>query len=128
MTQMDAMADFSRRYEPAVRGGCGLFNLVVSGKANFSPEFRARAAKVTADPTRFRRFRAHVILLDGLRALTVQMFINTVARVSNPPAPTTAVRSIDESAQWAAPHLRDAGWTTEALHDLQARVLEAQPQ
>lgn len=126
MKQMDAMADVSRPYESVVPGGCGLFNIVVSGKATFSPEFRARATQVSADPDRFRRFRAHVILLDGLRALTVQLFINTFARIASPPVPTVAVRSVDASCEWAAPRLQNAGWTLESLRRVHAQVLEAQ--
>ena len=126
MKQMDAMAEISRPYEAVVPGGCGLFNIVVSGKATFSPEFRARATSVSADPERFRRFRTHVILLDGLRALTVQLFVNTFARLSSPPVPTVAVRSIDASCEWAAPHLHDTGWTPASLRRAHAQVLEAQ--
>ncbi len=125
MHQMEAMADVARPYEAVVPGGCGLFNVVVSGKASFTPEFRAHAAKVSADPNRFRRFRNHVILIDGLRAVTVQLFVNTFARLAGAPVPTVAVRSIDQSCTWAAPHLHDAGWTVEALQRVHAQVLEA---
>lgn len=124
MRQMQAMADVARPYEAVVPGGCGLFNLVVSGKANFSPEFRGRASEVSRDPTRFRRFRTHVILIDGLRAVTVQLFVNTFARLAGAPVPTTAVRSVEDSCSWAAPHLQGAGWTIEALQRVHAQVLD----
>lgn len=125
MKQMDAMAAVSRPYEATVPGGCGLFNIVASGKATISPELRARATEVSADPKRFGRFRVHVILLEGLRALTAQLFINTFARLYSPPVPTVAVRSVDASCEWAAPHLRDTGWTLESLRRVHAKVLEA---
>ena len=123
MRQLDAMAEVSRPYEASIPGGCGLVNLVVSGKANFTPEFRRRAATVSADPERFRRFRLHVILMEGLRAVTVRMFVNTFARIGGAPVPTAAVSTVEEAATWALPHVRGTDWTEDALLIAQDRVL-----
>ena len=125
LRQMDAMAAVSRPHEASVPGGCGLFNIVVSGKANFTSEFRNRAASVSADPERFRRFRAHVILMDGLRAVTVRLFVNTFARIGGAPVPTAALGSVEEAAAWALPHLRGTAWTEDALLIAHDRVLAA---
>ena len=100
-----------------------MVNLVVSGKANFTPEFRRRAATVSADPERFRRFRLHVILMEGLRAVTVRMFVNTFARIGGAPVPTAAVSTVEEAATWALPHVRGTDWTEDALLIAQDRVL-----
>lgn len=118
MVQMEAMRRVSRPHEASVSGGCGLFNIVVSGQANFTPEFRAHAAKVSADPDRFRRFRAHVILLEGLRGLTVKLFVNTFALLTRPPVATAAFREAGSAAHWALPLLADGGWSEKRLEQL----------
>lgn len=124
MEQMDAMERVARPHEASVSGGCGLFNVVVSGKANFTPEFRAHAAKVSADPERFRRFRAHVILLEGLRGLTVKLFVNTFALLARAPAPTAAFQEIKPAADWASSILVKGGWSPTRLETMLFEAVE----
>lgn len=125
MVQMEAMRRVARPHEASVSGGCGLFNIVVSGKANFSPEFRAYAAKVSADPDRFRRFRAHVILLEGLRGVTVKLFVNTFALLNRPPVATAAFREVGLAADWALPFLAEDGWSGRRLEQALGGAVEA---
>ncbi len=124
MEQMHAMERVARPHEASVTGGCGLFNIVVSGKANFTPEFRAHAAKVSADPERFCRFRAHVILSEGLRGLTVRLFVNTLAVLTRAPAPTAAFGEIKAAANWASPRLIEGGWSATRLEKLLSEAVQ----
>lgn len=124
IVQLREMERLSRPYEANVPGGCGLFNIVKAGRPNFTPEVRAHTMRVAADGERFKRFRVHEVLVEGIRSATVQLFLNTAAFVLRPPTPTTAVRSAADACAWAAPRLASCGWTENELLRLHDRVFE----
>ena len=115
LAQMDKMRELGRRHEAEVSGGCGLFNTVSAGKPDFSPAIRQCVADFTADGSFFRRFRAHVILLGGLRGLAVELLVNTATRLSRTEVPTSAFHESEAACGWALPFLADTAWTAASV-------------
>ncbi len=114
-------------YASAAKGddAPGFLNIIldIEGKPDFSAEFRTYATRVTGDPAWYPRFRAHVILLEGLGAIGIQMFVQTMLMVAKPPVPTAAFRDCDAACEWALPLLADAGWTSERLLQAMAQII-----
>lgn len=114
LPQMNEMERVARAYEAQQPTGCSLANVVVDGTPVFSNEVRRRSTELTGDPTLFDGFRAHVVLLGGLRSLAVRSFINTFLLLGKPPRPSRALSSIPEAVDWMLPQLQ-TGWSREEL-------------
>jgi hypothetical protein len=107
-TQMRALSEHARRVEAAC-GPSSLINIAFGGVPKFSDDVRALAAEATADPSRFQRSRAHVIMISGLRGIAVVAFVNTFVLRGKPPRPTKIFRSIDDAIAWTAPQMSTPG-------------------
>lgn len=104
--------------------GTALFNVVLSGKPDFSAEVRKETARVSAFDDVFVLATAHLILVDGLVGAAVRAFLSTSMLVSKPPAPTKVFSDTGLAVDWVLARL-DAGgerWTKAELLALVERA------
>ncbi len=97
--------------------GTALFNVVLSGKPDFSAEVRAETARVSALSNMFVLATAHVVLVEGLVGAAVRAFLATSNLIGKPATPTKVFGSTSLAADWVLSRLAPSGeaWTKEEL-------------
>lgn len=104
--------------------GTALFNVVLSGKPDFSTEVRAETARVSALNDTFTLATAHVVLVDGLVGAAVRAFLSTSTLLAKPISPTKVFGAIAPASDWMLAHLEPSGeaWTKAELVALVERA------
>lgn len=103
---------------------CGLFNVILSGKPDFSSEVRAETNRIGALGDMYTLATAHVILVEGLVGSAVRAFLATSMLVSKPPTPTKVFGDKDLAVAWVLGRIAEAGepWTSVQLRELLDRA------
>jgi len=116
MAQMRSLARAGELHRDALPAGDkqAYINVVLDGTPNFSDEVRAEAALLARRAAGWRSATAHVVLVSGLRGLTVRTFMSTFLLLGRPAVPTKVFSAMEPAARWLLPLLRAPTWN-EAL-------------
>ncbi len=106
----------TRRYPK----GAALFNVVLSGKPDFSSEVRAETARINGLGDIFVLGAAHVILVTGLVGAAVRAYLSTSMLVTRPVTPTKVFGEKRPAAEWLLERLTTSGetWSVDQLVQL----------
>jgi hypothetical protein len=106
LSHLHTMLRVSEQHRDELHGEKEIFvNIVENGTPNFSDEIRKEAGRIAQKTAQWRLANAHIILLTGLRGITVRTMLSTTILLGKTQALTKVFDNPEAAARWLLPLL-----------------------